>query len=89
MILEWLPAIAFWFIVVLIFCTLWLVGRRQQQAFNERFPPISDDEFMARCHPGANREIALKVRRIVAEQLGVDYERIYPESSFVSDLGAD
>lgn len=40
-------------------------------------------------HPGTNREIALKVRKIVADQLGVEYERIYPSSSFVNDLGAD
>ncbi len=31
---------------------------------------------------------ALKVRRIVAEQLNIEYERVYPESSFVNDLGA-
>ena len=30
-----------------------------------------------------------KVIEIVAEQLGVDKEKIKPESNFVSDLGAD
>jgi hypothetical protein len=57
--------------------------------FNQRFPPISDDEFIARCRPGVNRDTALRVRSIVAEQLGVPYERIYPSSRFVEDLGAD
>ncbi len=64
-------------------------NRRKQSEFEKRFPPISDEEFVARCAPGTNREIALKVRKIVADQLGVEYERIYPSSSFVNDLGAD
>jgi hypothetical protein len=63
--------------------------KRKRLDFEARFPPISDDEFVARCAPGTNREIALKVRRIVAKQLGVEYERIYPSSSFVNDLGPD
>ena len=63
--------------------------RRKQVAFEERFPPISDDEFMQRCPPGTSRAVALKVRRIVADQLGIEYERIYPSSTFVNDLGCD
>jgi acyl carrier protein len=43
---------------------------------------------MAQCPPGTSRVVALKVRRIVAEQLGVEYGRIYPSSSFVDDLDA-
>ena len=58
-------------------------------AFMRRFPPISDDDFMARCTPGTSRAVALKVRRIVAHQLGIEYERIYLSSWFVEDLGAD
>ncbi|ADB18282.1 hypothetical protein Psta_3621 [Pirellula staleyi DSM 6068] len=55
----------------------------QRQIWLERnFPPISDDEFMARCPPGTNRDVALKVRRIIAEQLGYPYERIHPTSRF-------
>jgi hypothetical protein len=53
----------------------------------DRWPPISDDEFMQRCTPGTSRVTALKVRRIIAEQLGVDYDRVYPEQHFVDDLG--
>ncbi|MBI5194046.1 MAG: acyl carrier protein [Nitrospirae bacterium] len=30
-----------------------------------------------------------KVKKIVAEQLGVDDEEVTPEASFVEDLGAD
>lgn len=54
----------------------------------DKWPPISEDEFIRRCSPGVDRERALKVRRIVAEQLGVDYDRVYPEQRFVEDLGA-
>ncbi|MCI0527438.1 MAG: acyl carrier protein, partial [Nitrospira sp.] len=30
-----------------------------------------------------------RVKKIIAEQLGVEEEEITPESSFVEDLGAD
>ncbi|MBO0698248.1 MAG: hypothetical protein J2P46_07635 [Zavarzinella sp.] len=53
------------------------------------FPPISDAEFLARCKPGTSPEVALKVRRIVAKTLAVEYERVYPSSRFVDDLAAD
>ena len=57
--------------------------------FEHRFPPISDAEFVARCGPGTNPRVALRVRRIVADSLGVEYDRIYPSSRFLVDLGAD
>ncbi len=34
-------------------------------------------------------EVAEKVIKVVAEQLGVREEEVKPESSFVNDLGAD
>ena len=66
-----------------------LLANREWEAFNQRFPPLSDAEFVARCAKGTNPQVALKVRRIVAECLGVEYERIYPSSRFAEDLGAD
>jgi hypothetical protein len=57
--------------------------------FQEKFPPITDDEFVARCTPGTSRRVALAVRRLVAEHLGVEYARVHPSCSFVDDLGAD
>ncbi len=69
---------------------LGLLGETKRMADSEvRFPPISDDEFMALCPPGTSREVALKVRRIMADQLGVEYERIYPCSRIVADLGCE
>jgi hypothetical protein len=65
----------------------WLPARHQAM-FPPR-PPITDDEFMARLPAGTNRDIALKVRRIVAAQFNVEYGLITPETSFVNDLGAD
>ncbi|MCC9658231.1 hypothetical protein [Rhodopirellula halodulae] len=53
------------------------------------WPPISEDEFIRRCSPGVDRQRALRVRRIVSEQLGVDYDRVYPEQRFIEDLGCD
>jgi hypothetical protein len=58
-------------------------------SFDERFPPISDDEFVARCTPGTSRRVALTVRRIVAERLAVRYDQVHPSMSFIEDIGAD
>ena len=58
-------------------------------SFKMKWPAISDGEFMGRCTPGADRETALKTRRIVSEQLGIPYDHVYPEQNFVNDLGCD
>lgn len=66
-----------------------LLERRRVVAFEERFPPISDTEFLTRCKPGTNPEIALTVRRIVAEHFAIAYERVHPSMTFIEDIGAD
>jgi hypothetical protein len=73
--------------VAVVLCVIVAMGR--QADFEERFPPISDAEFMARCTPGTRPEVALKVRRIVAKHLAVEYERVHPSLNFIEDLGAD
>ncbi|MBZ5574896.1 MAG: acyl carrier protein, partial [Acidobacteriia bacterium] len=35
------------------------------------------------------KEVAEKVRKLVAEQLGVDEGDVTPSASFIDDLGAD
>ncbi len=57
--------------------------------FKKSLPPISDEQFLARCGPGTRPEVALKVRRIVAKHFAVEYERIHPSMSFIDDIGAD
>ena len=57
--------------------------------FEKKWPAITEDEFMRRCPPGTDRSIALRVRRIVSEQLGIPYDHVYPEQNFVNDLGCD
>jgi hypothetical protein len=74
-------------VVLTLFLAAAVCGKVERDAFNVRFPPITEAEFVARCRPGVNPDVALRVRRIVAEQLGVDYERVYPSSRFVEDLG--
>jgi hypothetical protein len=81
-IIVYLPLI----VVVVIFVGMAI---RDRIAFRERFPPISDAEFMALCPPGTSPDVALRVRRIVAEALAVEYDRIYPSSRLIEDLGAD
>lgn len=82
----------YWPIVLLILSVavaMIVCARRSVAKFNERFPPITDDEFVQRCGPDVKRDVALRVRRIVSEQLGMAYERVSPEQSFVHDLGCD
>jgi hypothetical protein len=64
-----------------------ILDKRKRLAFEERFPPISDAEFVARCTPGTSAEVALKVRATLADSLGVDYERIYPSSRLGGGVG--
>ena len=74
------------FIAAVILVLMASVSSTMSSSFNERWPPISDDEFLARCSPGTTRETALRVRRIISEQFGVPYDQIYPEQDFVNDL---
>ena len=79
------------FVVAIVSTVLVCIARarRDSAAFEERFPPISDAEFLARCPPGTSPEIALKVRRLVADHFAVEYERVHPSTDFIKDLGAD
>ena len=63
------------------------MARLAREHFEPRFPPISDAEFLARCPEGTNPEVALKVRRIVADSTGFEYDRLYPSTRFL-DLEA-
>jgi hypothetical protein len=74
--------------VLTTFCVIAMVASRNRAAFEERFPPISDAEFLARCSPGVDPKVALKIREIVAEYFGIDYERVHPSMRFVDDLDA-
>lgn len=78
--------LAFIVLVILAIVSISVLSARQ---FNDAWPPIDEDEFFKRCTPGTNRETALTVRKIIAEQLGIPYAQIYPEQRFVEDLNAD
>ena len=84
-----LLAVLFFVLVSILVLVGVVASIRRQKSFNERFPPISDAEFLARCTLETNPAIALKVRKIIAESLPVDYERVHPSMSFVEDVGAD
>ncbi|MBY0460702.1 MAG: hypothetical protein K2V38_25570 [Gemmataceae bacterium] len=75
--------------VSLAVALLWLALRRNQEDFNRRFPPISDEEFLRLCRPGTDPEVALKVRRIVADHFAIEYARVHPSMRFIADLGVD
>lgn len=61
----------------------------RRASLEERFPPISDAEFLARCKPGTDPSVALKVREMVAEHFAIEYARVHPAMTFIEDLGAD
>ena len=63
-----------------------VVIRKKWVPFEQEFPPISDEEFVARCTPGTSPEVALKVRRIVADFSGLPYERVHPPMNFIWDM---
>ena len=73
-------------VILLVLFVIAFFSMAQSKRWYEKWPAIDDEEFLARCPAGTNREVALKVRRIVAEQTGVEYEHVYPEQSFVDDL---
>ena len=76
-------------LIAILLAVGWFFGGELDFPAKEKWPPITEDEFIERCSPGVNRERALKVRRIISEQLGVDYDRVYPEQRFGEDLGCD
>ncbi len=79
--------IVIFFIGILFVLIAFVWDKREQAAFEARFPPISDEDFLASCRPGTDPAVALRVRAIVADCVSIEYERIYPSSRFVEDLG--
>ena len=76
-------------LVVIFICAAIARATKNAAAFKERFRPLSDAEFVARCTPGTDPHIALRVRRVLSEDLNIDPEDIYPSSRLVDDLGAE
>jgi hypothetical protein len=82
-------AIVFFLVILSVLFASLVCTRSQRASFKERFAPLSDAEFVARCAPGTNASVALKVRKVLAEALNVEYERIHPSSRLMQDLGAE
>jgi hypothetical protein len=73
--------------IALVICIV--LAKKDQAAFEARFPPLTDAEFVARCGPGVSPAVALRIRRVLADALNIEYERIHPSSRIVQDLGAE
>lgn len=73
--------------LVVLYC-LCGAARKREAEWAARFPPLSDAEYLARCAPGTDPGVALRVRAVLAEALGVEYEQIYPDARLQDDLGA-
>jgi hypothetical protein len=76
-------------LVGLLLAYVLIEPKKYREAVEKSFPPISDAEFVARCTPGTHPQVALKVRKIVADNLGVEYARLYPSTRFLEDIGAE
>ncbi len=68
------------------FGVIYLVILAPSNAFYKQWPAIDDDEFVRRCSPGTDREVALRVRSIIADVSGEDYEHVHPEQRLVDIL---
>lgn len=56
--------------------------------FDEKWPVISDEEFVRQCSSEVDLEVARKVRDILSNMLGVERARIHPQQNLMDDLGA-
>ena len=70
------------FVILIVLAVIALCELRRREQFRAKYPRISDEEFMEKLPPGTNRDIALKTREIIARQMGVERERIHPETKF-------
>jgi hypothetical protein len=86
-VLGWPDFLLFLVFVCYAVCSV-ISAKRKRESFENNFPPISDAEFIARCAPEIDPNIAVRVRRVLAECLCVEEEQIYPSSRLVADLGA-
>ncbi|MDA0832717.1 MAG: hypothetical protein O2955_07400 [Planctomycetota bacterium] len=81
------------FVLAAIYCTVLTLMNNLSlpdwKSFDERFPPLTDEEFLAKCQPGTDPEIAFKVRDIIADCLSINPKQVYPEARLIGDLGAE
>lgn len=49
-------------------------------------PPISDEEFSQLCDAAVNRDVALRLRAMIRDCTGIDYDRIYPNTQLMQDV---
>ena len=75
--------VVFVFLLLMVFWAFVPLCGSFEDRYSRLHPPISDDEFMNRLPTGTSRDIAMRVRTIVAEQLGIERDRIYPDSTFI------
>ena len=73
-------------VILLVLFVIAFFSMAQSKRWYEKWPAIDDEEFLLRCPKGTNPENALKIRRIVSVQLGVEYERLYPTKKILEGL---
>lgn len=66
--------------LVIFGALMYLVSRLREE--RGTFALMSDDEFMTNLPPGTSRDVALRVRAIVARNAGVPRENVRPDTKF-------
>ena len=69
-------------ILVFIVGMLYIAEQFFRNEHYSKQPEMSDDEFMNQLPEGTSRDVAMRVRTIVSEQMGVPRDRVYPDSKF-------
>ena len=71
-------------VAILVFAAIHFEERK----FRARFSSQTDAEYLAQFKPGTNPDVALRVRSVLADCLGVDEDRIHAGVT-LKDLGAE
>jgi acyl carrier protein len=86
-----------WYWAVAIFipafvCFGYVASQHQQQLFEEHFrgrPALNENEFGQHYFLPDRAEIATKLRKILANHVGIDLSRMNPTDRFIEDLRMD
>jgi acyl carrier protein len=85
----WLPSLLF--AVVAIF-VVWLNSHRSRRQVLHRLCerlPLNDPEFGQSFFPAEEREVATRLKQILARHVEVDLSRLHPDDRFIQDLFMD
>ena len=60
-----------------------------EESFLESHPELSEEEYLLLFDPPVDKDVALKVRKLISEISGLEENRIRPQDRLVTDLGLE